>query len=93
LRYQPYVAELLASQREVVGPAENGQTSAFTSGRLYLWLKKLGPPDVIQGKKACMISGKNKQHVPLQFPLEDYLEDLRQILARLQRTGAALIWR
>ncbi len=92
LSYQPHVAELLAGQMEVVGPAENGQTSAFTSGRLHFWLKELGPPDVIHWNNGLHDIGKNKQRVPLQFPLEDYLENLRQILARLQGTGAALIW-
>lgn len=89
---QPLVAARLAGRMDVVGPAENCQYSEYTRKRLNAWLKELGPPDVVHWNNGLHDIGRNEQRRPVQFPLEDYLGNLRQILARLRKTGAPIIW-
>ncbi len=91
-RYQPCVAQMLAGRAEVVGPGENGRFSLYTSMRLPIWLKELGPPDIVHWNNGLWDLGINPTRGPAQFSLEDYLINLKTILAMLRKTSARLIW-
>jgi lysophospholipase L1-like esterase len=91
-RYQDCVKQMLADRAEVVAPGENGRFSLYTSMRLPIWLKELGTPDIVHWNNGLWDLGINPTRGPAQFSLEDYLTNLKTILAMLRKTSARLIW-
>ena len=98
--YTPPVRELLKGKANVVHPPENCSSTVVGVKRLDVWLgdKKwdvihfnFGLHDLkyIVDDKGTMGTVENgKQWVPL----EEYEKNLRQIVERLKKTGAKLIW-
>jgi len=92
MSYQPLVAEALAGKAEVVGPKENGQHAKHTLENLDRWLEELGQPDVVHWNNGIHDVGHKDGREPKQFSLQEYLENLKGILARLRQTSAKIIW-
>ena len=92
MSYQPIVAELLAEEAEVVGPAENCQFSLYTLSALQRWLVELGPPDVVHWNNGIHDAGHNPNRRPIQIPLDVYAGNIELILKSLQATNAQVIW-
>jgi lysophospholipase L1-like esterase len=90
--YQPIVKEILDGRADVVGPDENCQFSAHTLANLDRWLEELGRPEVVHWNNGIHDVGHNPAREPVQFALQDYLSNLRAILAKLAATGAKTIW-
>ena len=98
--YTPPVRDLMKGKANVVHPAENCSSTVVGVKRLDAWLgdKKwdvihfnFGLHDLkyIVDEKGTMGTVENgKQWVPL----EEYEKNLRQIVERLKKTGAKLIW-
>lgn len=89
---QGLVRSALRGRAEVVGPEENVQYSGYTLERLDGWLADLGVPDVVHWNNGIHDVGHNPARSPVQFPLEEYLSNLRAILEKLRSTGARVIW-
>ncbi len=92
MSYQPLVREMLASEAEVVGPAENCQYSLYTLTRLGSWLAELGTPDIVHWNNGLHDIGHNPNRAPVQMPLEVYRGNIGFILQQLLATGAQVIW-
>jgi len=92
MSYQGLVRRALDGRAQVVGPEENGQYSGYTLERLDGWLAELGVPDVVHWNNGIHDVGHNPARSPVQFPLEEYLSNLRAILEKLRSTGARVIW-
>lgn len=92
LSYQPLVQQMLAGRAEVFGPAENCQHAEFTLSRLRVWFEQFSRPDIVHWNNGLHDVGRNNQRVPEQFPLDQYLSNLRAILKRLQDIEAEVIW-
>lgn len=92
MSYQPIVAELLADEAEVVGPAENCQFSLYTLSALQRWLGELGAPDVVHWNNGIHDAGHNPNRRPIQIPLDVYAGNIELILRGLQATNARVIW-
>ena len=90
--YQGAVKRRLAGRAEVVGPAENCQHAAFTLNNLDRWLAELGKPDVVHWNNGLHDVGCNPARSPHQFTLDVYTANLRLIVEKLRRTGAAIVW-
>jgi len=90
--YQPLVADRLAGVADVVGPAENGQFSAYTLDRLDTWLSELGAPAIVHWNNGLHDVGHNPARKPVQYPLDAYLANLGAILARLREIEARVVW-
>lgn len=89
LGYQPLVAEKLAESAEVWGPVNNGGDSRNVLKHLDEWMTQR-PADVIHlncGLHDLKVGDGNHQ-----VPLEEYVDNLKQIVERLAGTGARLIW-
>lgn len=92
MSYQGLVRRALDGRAEVVGPEENGQYSGYTLERLDGWLADLGVPDVVHWNNGIHDVGHNPARSPVQFPIEEYLSNLRAIIEKLRSTGARVIW-
>jgi len=92
MSYQPHVAAMLEGRAEVFGPAENCQHSEFTLSRLRVWFEQFGRPDIVHWNNGLHDVGRNNQRQPVQFPLDQYVSNLRAILQRLQDIEAEVIW-
>jgi acyl-CoA thioesterase-1 len=97
--YTPGVRDLLKSKANVRHPPENCSSTIVGLKRLDAWLgeKKwdvihfnFGLHDLkyVDEKGALVAAEKGKQWVPL----EEYEKNLRQVVERLKKTGAKLIW-
>jgi len=84
MSYQPLVAELLADQAEVVGPAVNGRFSLFTLTSIPDWVGVLGKPDLIHWNNGIHDAGHNPGRSPVQIPIEDYVGNLRRIVKHVR---------
>jgi lysophospholipase L1-like esterase len=97
--YTPHVRELLAGKAEVQRPDENCESTSRGLERLDAWLGD-GPWDVIhfnfglhdlkyvdeRGQPTEVAKGK------VNVPIEQYGNQLQQVVQRLRQTGAQLIW-
>jgi len=92
MSYQPMVAQMLADEANVVGPAENGQFSLYTLAHLPAWLDELGCPDIVHWNNGIHDSGHNPDRQPRQIPLDIYVMTLGYILQQLTATGAKIIF-
>jgi len=92
MSYQPVVAEMLKDEAEVVGPEENCQFSAFTLSSLDRWIEELGKPDVVHWNNGIHDVGHNPDRKPVQYPLDEYISNLKGIIMKLRETGAKIIW-
>ena len=92
MSYQPAVAELLDGKAEVVGPEGNGQYSAFTLEHLDEWIEQLGCPNLVHWNNGIHDVGHNPTREPIQYPLCNYLANLRAILDKLLANDAQVIW-
>jgi len=92
MSYQPLVAEMLEDEAEVVGPEENCQFSAFTLSSLDRWIEELGKPDVVHWNNGIHDVGHNPDRKPVQYPLDEYISNLKGIIMKLRETGAKIIW-
>jgi lysophospholipase L1-like esterase len=92
MSYQLHVAAFLEGTACVTGPAENCQYSLYTLESLDRWVAELGRPDVIHWNNGIHDCGHNPDRTPVQFPLEDYLANLRAILPRLRALTPRVIW-
>jgi len=92
MSYQPVVAEMLEDEAEVVGPEENCQFSAFTLSSLDRWIEELGKPDVVHWNNGIHDVGHNPDRKPVQYPLDEYISNLKGIIMKLRETGAKIIW-
>ena len=97
--YTPGVRDLLKGKANVLHPPENCSSTIVGLKRLDAWLgeKKwdvihfnFGLHDLkyVDEKGTLVAVEKGKQWVPL----EEYEKNLRQIVERLKKTGARLIW-
>ena len=87
------MAERLAGPADVVGPADNCRFALYTLMRLDVWLAECGAPAVVHWNNGLWDLGRCPSRRPEQVPLADYLGNLGFILARLQQTGARVLWR
>ncbi len=92
MSYQPFVAELLESRAEVVGPADNCQYSLFTLSSLDRWVTELGQPDVVHWNNGIHDVGHNPARSPKQIPVDMYRDNLEFILRRLRAMTPRVVW-
>ena len=92
MSYQPMVAELLGGGAQVVGPEDNCQFALYTLASLGKWLGRCGKPEVVHWNNGLHDVMHNPRRCPVQFPVGDYVGNLRHILAALRATGAAVVW-
>ncbi len=92
MSYQAHVANMMEADAQVMGPLENCQYSAFTNDNLAGWIDELGTPQVVHWNNGLHDVGHNPAREPVQFPLDDYIGNLRAIYDQLVGTGATIIW-
>ena len=102
LGYTPLVRELLRGQANVHRPAENSGPTIAGIKDLDTWLAVDTPPgqtpakwDVIHfnfGLHDIKIMSGGLANPALQVPPDQYEKNLRELVKRLQATGAKLIW-
>jgi isoamyl acetate esterase len=90
--YQQQVTELLSGKAVVSGTKENNQFSLYTLSSLGRWIEELGKPDIVHWNNGIHDVGHNPNRRPVQFPIDDYLFNLRKILDQLKKTNAVVIW-
>jgi lysophospholipase L1-like esterase len=89
LGYQPLVTKLLAGRALVTGPARNGGDSARTLGQLDPWAIRAQPAVVHFN---CGLHDVKHRHGRHQVELAGYEANLREMVRRLQETGARLVF-
>ena len=90
--YTPYVRQLLAGRAEVVHHEGNAQDTANGLMMLDEWLAA-DRWDVIHFNWGLWdMRYDNGFDSPSRVPIEQYEKNLRQLVARLKRHGAKLIW-
>jgi len=90
--YTPHVAELLAGRAAVVHNEGNGGDTDRVASQLESWLAAAGKPAAVHfnaGLHDIKVSRDNGEH---QVPLERYERNLSDVVARLARSGARLMW-
>jgi lysophospholipase L1-like esterase len=92
MSYQATVAEIMKDFTDVVGPDENCQFSAYTLESLDRWVEQLGTPDIVHWNNGLHDVGHNPDRKPIQYPLDEYISNLKAIIEKLRRTGAKIIW-
>lgn len=92
MSYQPLVAERLAGEVEVWGPAENCQFSLYTLSSLPRWLGQFQEPDVVHWNNGIHDVGHNPNRAPVQMPLEVYRGNVEFILRQLLAARARVVW-
>jgi lysophospholipase L1-like esterase len=92
ISYQSSVADMLKDIAEVVGPEENCQFSAYTLASLDRWIEQLGKPDIVHWNNGIHDVGHNPDRQPIQYPLNEYISNLRGIITKLNKTGAKIIF-
>ena len=92
MSYQPVVAEMMKNVADVVGPAENCQFSAYTLASLDRWVEELGKPNIVHWNNGIHDVGHNPDREPLQYPLDEYMSNLKGIIEKLRRIGADIIF-
>jgi len=92
MSYQPVVAEMMKNVADVVGPAENCQFSAYTLASLDRWVEELGKPNIVHWNNGIHDVGYNPDREPLQYPLDEYMSNLKGIIEKLRRIGADIIF-
>lgn len=91
LHYQPLVQEELQSEAEVIGPAENCETSRKVRARLPVWLGSY-KPELIHlncGLHDLRIDPCSHE---VQVPLPEYINNVAAIIRLEQRNAPAVIW-
>jgi acyl-CoA thioesterase-1 len=98
--YTQALRELLAKKANVIHPDENCGPSSRIVDHLDLYLGKkhwdviqlnCGIHDLTYLNGAKKVTGPKQGGKP-QVPLDEYRKNLEKIVARLKKTGAALIW-
>jgi isoamyl acetate esterase len=92
MSYQATVAEMMKDSADVVGPEENCQFSAYTLESLDRWLEQLGTPDIVHWNNGLHDIGHNPDRKPIQYPLDEYISNLKAIIEKIRGTGAKIIW-
>jgi len=92
MSYQPPVTSLLKGSADVVGPDENCQFSAYTLASLDRWLDQLGLPDIVHWNNGLHDVGHNPDRSPIQYPLDEYISNLKAIVNKIRNTKAKIIW-
>jgi len=92
LSYQPLVMEQMKDRAEIVGPNENGRWAGFTLTQLPTWLEELGEPDIVHWNNGIWDSGYWPKRTPIQISIENYIDDLCQVLTRLRVVSNHVIW-
>jgi len=92
MSYQPVVAEMMKDIADVVGPEENCQFSAYTLDSIDRWLEQFGKPDVVHWNNGIHDVGHNPDREPIQYPLDEYIFNLKGIIEKLRKTGAKIIF-
>jgi hypothetical protein len=95
MSYQPKVGELLAGRAEVMGPTDNCRFALYTVERAPEWFAGFGKVDAVHWNNGLWDCGFYAYRGPKQFSLEDYITNLRTMLAALRKThapGAKIIW-
>jgi len=92
MSYQPVVAEMMKDVADVVGPAENCQFSAYTLASFDRWVEELGKPNIVHWNNGIHDVGHNPDRKPLQYPLDEYISNLRGIIGKLRKIGAEIIF-
>lgn len=90
--YQPLVASLLKESADVMGPDENCQYSEYTLVSLDRWLDQLGLPEIVHWNNGLHDVGHNPDRSPVQYPLDEYISNLKAIIKKIRNTGAKIIW-
>ena len=91
LHYQPVVREELQSEAEVIGPAENCETSRKVRARFAVWLESY-KPDVIHLNCGLHDIRINRGSYEVQVPLAEYIENVDAIIRLAQRRAPVVIW-
>ena len=92
LGYQTLVGEKLGGRAEVVGPEDNCRFTKYTLWYVNHWVNELGKPDIIHWNNGLWDVYRHNDHVGIFTPLEEYLCELKRILAELRKTDAKIIW-
>lgn len=91
LHYQPVVRQELRSEAEVIGPAENCETSRKVRARLATWLNSY-KPELIHLNCGLHDLRMNAGSREVQVPLADYIENVDGIIRLAQRRASVVIW-
>ena len=92
MSYQPLVISLLKGSADVVGPDENCQFSAYTLASLDRWFDQLGLPNIVHWNNGIHDVGHNPDRIPVQYPLDEYISNLKAIIKKIRNTEAKIIW-
>jgi dienelactone hydrolase/lysophospholipase L1-like esterase len=91
LGYAPLVAARLKGKAEILSPTPNGGDSSNVLKNLDEWVLRT-KPDIVHlncGLHDLKLSKQTKRH---QVPLEQYETNLREIVARIRKTSAVLVF-
>ena len=92
MSYQPLVAQRLAGEAEVWGPAENCQFSLYTLSSLGRWLEQFQAPDVVHWNNGIHDVGHNPNRAPVQMPVDVYRANIEHILKLLLAARSRVVW-
>ncbi|MFC5403111.1 SGNH/GDSL hydrolase family protein [Cohnella soli] len=92
IAYMPLVQTKLSGIAEVVGPEDNGRFAKYTLWYADVWIETHGKPDVIHWNNGIWDVYHHSTEHGVFTSLEEYVRTIRQILDRLKRSGASIIW-
>jgi lysophospholipase L1-like esterase len=89
--YQPIVQRELQGVAEVYGPEQNGGTSRNVRQNLQAWALA-SAPDLVHVNCGLHDIKKPLDSDAIEISLDEYRENVRDILQRLKNSGATVIW-
>src|SRR4051812_25994632 len=89
--YQPIVQHELQGVAEVSGPEQNGGTSRNVRANLEEWVLAAAP-NLVHVNCGLHDIKKPLDSDVFEIPLDEYKENIRDILQRLKNSGTIVIW-
>lgn len=92
LSYGTKVKKMLSDFAIVDGPTDNCRFVKYTLWNLQEWLQTYGTPDIIHWNNGIWDIYHLNKDIGIFTPLDEYLKDIKRVLAELRKTDAKIIW-